>query len=301
MRRLVVSAACALATLSASPALTRAEFEPGREAPGACAGEFWTDVVGSTAVDLVWGRLAPERIYGLSDADTLIGSPTRASCLFGGTGSDSLYLGAGGGVALGEAGRDLLVGSPKSDALAGGGSGDVILGGAGNDVLRGDAATDAMDAGPGDDAIVADDGLPEVVACGPGSDTVFADRSDVLLDCEKWRLTGRPLLQRHLDRARGGRRTAFKAGFVSPENAPPGRFRVIVAAPGCEQGPVEVARSPRLRRGARTTLRLRPPAGGWCPGAYVGAIVRSGPCPAGMRCPARPPAQPLAWLAFVIR
>jgi hypothetical protein len=56
-----------------------------------------------------------------------------------------------------------------------------------------------------------------------------------------------------------------------------------------------------LRRGQHTRLRLEPPAGGWCPGAYIGTIVRSAPCPPRMHCPTRPPAEPLAWLAFVIR
>ena len=290
--------ACALAALASPPA--RGAFPPGGDAPGACAGAFWADVVGTGTVDVVWGRFAPERIYGLAEADTLIGSHTRASCLFGGSGSDQLFLGQGGGVALGEEGRDLIVGSPKSDALAGGDSSDAIFGGAGHDVLRGDAATDALDAGPGDDALVTDDGNPELVTCGEGEDIVYADRADVLFGCERWRLTGPPLRQRHLDRDVGRARTTFRANFVSPERAPRGRFRVMVASPECG-GPHQLARSRALRRGQRTTLRLRPPGGRWCAGAYVGAIIRSAPCPTGLRCPTRPPAQPLAWLAFVVK
>jgi len=60
-----------------------------------------------------------------------------------------------------------IAGTAGDDVIAGtGAGGDVILAGAGNDVVR------------------ARNGHRDTVSCGPGRDTVFADRSDVLHGCE---------------------------------------------------------------------------------------------------------------------
>lgn len=293
--------AALLAALALVPVAARAGYQPGGPTPAACTGALWSEKIGTLGLDIVVGAARPERLYGLTGTDWLVGSDTRASCMFGGQGNDVLTLGRGGGVALGEWGRDLLVGSGKTDALSGGKGPDTILAGAAADVLRGGAGVDGFDAADGDDLVQSVDGVAEVVDCGAGADTALADRADVLLGCEAWRLEGRPLARRLLDRARGGRGATFAANFVSPERAPPGLFRVIVAAGGCAQGAIEVARSPALRRGQRAVLRLRPPGGRWCRGAYAGAIVRTPPCPPRVVCGAQPPAEPLAWVAFVIR
>lgn len=39
-------------------------------------------------------------------------------------------------------------------------------------------------AGSGDDVLTLNDGTVDVVDCGPGGDTVVADRADVLRSCE---------------------------------------------------------------------------------------------------------------------
>lgn len=298
---LLITLGLLAAPASAGERARGAGFTPGGDAPMMCSGEIWTDRVGTPDIDVVWGERRPQRLYGLSGTDWLIGSDTRASCLFGGDGNDVLVLGTGGGIAIGEEGRDLIHGATKTDGLSGGPGEDKLKGGPAGDVLRGDEGLDMLVGQGGDDILDARDGVPEIVDCGPGADTALADRSDVLMGCERRHLRGRALPLRKLNRRKGGSRTVFKARFVSPEWAPRGRFRVLVAAPGCEQGRIQVARSRALRRGQHAVLRLRPPRGGWCPGAYSGAIVRTTPCPAGEACPGPPPPEPLARLGFLVR
>jgi len=73
----------------------------------------------------------------------------------------------------GNLGPDRIVGGPGDDFLAdgeqGGGEGDLLIGGEGDDALL-----------PGNEPAAKD-----VALCGPGNDVVFADRTDVLVDCER--------------------------------------------------------------------------------------------------------------------
>ncbi len=66
-------------------------------------------------------------------------------------------------------------------------AGSVLRGGPGNDRLVVRRGQTRVDAGAGNDTIFAADGRREVIDCGPGIDTVIADRSDVLLHCERVR------------------------------------------------------------------------------------------------------------------
>ncbi len=65
---------------------------------------------------------------------------------------------------------------------------DVIIGGPGDDSLTGSGGRDRYDAGPGNDFIVAHDGVSERVNCGAGFDRVYPDRGrvrDRLIGCER--------------------------------------------------------------------------------------------------------------------
>jgi hypothetical protein len=290
-----------LAVLAVAAPAAQAGYVPGGASPNACSGSFFSDRIGTLAAEMLAGERKPQRIYGLTGADWLVGSPTRASCLFGGQGDDVLMLGKGGGIALGEDGRDFITGSPLVDALDGGDGGDLLTGGDSGDVLRGGRGIDALEGGQGDDLLDATDGRAEIVSCGLGADTVYGDKADVLLGCEKWDLKGEPLRQKRLDTAVGGRRAVFAAPFTAPATVPAGGFQVIVAAGGCPGAPVVAWRSPALERGEGDALILKPPKGGWCPGTYSGAVVRAPACPKRHACAAPPPAEPLAWLSFVVR
>ena len=72
-------------------------------------------------------------------------------------------------------GDDTVRGGPGSDTVDAGAGSDTVNPGAGADLVRG---------GDGDDTISARDGVADAVDCGPGTDTVTADRSDVLTGCE---------------------------------------------------------------------------------------------------------------------
>jgi Ca2+-binding RTX toxin-like protein len=70
------------------------------------------------------------------------------------------------------------------DSFLGGPGADVADLGLGNDVVNPGPGSDFVLGGDGDDAVTARDGFGDVVECGPGNDTVTADRADVLSGCE---------------------------------------------------------------------------------------------------------------------
>jgi hypothetical protein len=105
----------------------------------------------------------------------LVGGP-RGDCLFGGAGNDVLR---------GRGGEDRLYGDKGNDTLYGGSDEDKLYGGPGADVLVGGGGWDVFHGGSGKDTIRAADGRAESVYCGPGVDTVRADRADHLHACER--------------------------------------------------------------------------------------------------------------------
>jgi Ca2+-binding RTX toxin-like protein len=103
-------------------------------------------------------RASVENVTG-GNADDSITGDTNPNALRGGTGNDTIIGGAG------------------SDAL---------FGDAGNDQLDGETGIDSFDGGAGSDDIRSQDGNPETVTCGTGTDDVVADTSDTLnADCER--------------------------------------------------------------------------------------------------------------------
>lgn len=94
----------------------------------------------------------------------------------------------------GATGNDVLVGRRGNDTLIGDREGtpagnDVLRGGAGKDLLFDGSLivdTDTVSGGKGDDRIDVqeEDNTVDEVDCGPGRDTVFADPSDQLTNCE---------------------------------------------------------------------------------------------------------------------
>ena len=292
--------ATALILLALSAATAHAGYVPGGETPGACNGPFFSDTIGTLEDDIVPGAGKPQRVYGLTGTDWLLGSDTRAACLFGGQGDDVLTLGKGGGVALGEDGADWLTGSTMDDALSGGNGPDTLQGGAGSDVLRGGRGVDGFDAGAGNDLLDSADGRPELVVCGDGDDTAVADGVDVLMGCEKRGGVGKLLRRKHLSAESGGKRTTFRLRFVGPEAAGAGEYKILLAGPSCWKGLREVTAWGAVRTGQVTNLGMRPPEGGWCAGPYAGAIVRARPCPEGRTCATPRPVEPLAILSFLV-
>lgn len=79
-------------------------------------------------------------------------------------------------------------GTSGDDVLRGAATDDRLCGLAGNDTIRGGAGRDGLYGGDGADTLVSSDGSFDVVGCGLGRDTVFADRVDLIgVDCERVR------------------------------------------------------------------------------------------------------------------
>ncbi len=122
-------------------------------------------------------RRPPGTLFGLGGDDHLEGS-AAGDALDGGIGEDRLE---------GRQGDDVLTGGAGADRLEGGRGRDELRGEAGADQLNGGLDEDVLTGGAGDDVLVSVDGRRDVVDCGPGRDTVTADRFDVLRGCERRR------------------------------------------------------------------------------------------------------------------
>jgi Ca2+-binding RTX toxin-like protein len=115
-------------------------------------------------------------VVGTQDGDELRGT-ARADRVEGLGGDDYIY---------GLGGDDSLVGGSGHDEIDGGSGDDLLLGGPGNDLLRGGSGSDSARGGKGRDFLNIRSAEGDVASCGPGLDTVRADRLDrVGSDCER--------------------------------------------------------------------------------------------------------------------
>jgi Ca2+-binding RTX toxin-like protein len=89
------------------------------------------------------------------------------------------------GELIGGLGTDTLRSGAANDLLSGDQGNDTLDSGAGNDDVRGGEGTDTIRAGDGNDKVGTADGVADSVDCGPGDDTVTADRADQLAGCER--------------------------------------------------------------------------------------------------------------------
>lgn len=160
-------------------------------------------IAGSPGNDRLQAGLPGDAIAGGEGNDAL-GGGDGDDCLDGGPGRDRVRGDAGEDTLGGAEGADLAAGGPGGDKLRGGPGADRLDGGAGDDILLGDEGADILlggegrdrlaggrgddrlDGGAQGDAINARGGGHDRIRCGPGRDTVLADRSDrVLRDCER--------------------------------------------------------------------------------------------------------------------
>ena len=105
-----------------------------------------------------------------------------------------------GGPCNGTKRADQITGSVVVDTINGRGGGDTIEGGNGNDTINGGGGNDTIDdfgnvpdvdtitGGKGNDTIDVREGDPndaqDKVDCGPGTDTIFFDATDLRINCE---------------------------------------------------------------------------------------------------------------------
>jgi Ca2+-binding RTX toxin-like protein len=147
-------------------------------------------IVGGLDRDSLVGEDGDDRIDGGADHDEIDGEAGRDR-IAGGPGDDRIDGGRGADVVRGGAGRDLLDGDGDGDGGDGFGFAelpppgpDLLEGGAGDDMLFGGDGRDVLVGGSGRDRIHSRDGRRDVVRCGPGRDTVIADRADRVSACE---------------------------------------------------------------------------------------------------------------------
>jgi Ca2+-binding RTX toxin-like protein len=154
--------------------------------PRACT----TDMLGTSGNDRLAGTSLGENMFGLQGNDILKGS-RGDDCLFGGVGSDRLAGMQGDDRLLGDdsprgvGGNDRLAGNSGDDLLVGGPGRDRLAGSAGNDRLSGGHGRNRLSGGPGNDSLSGANGSFDVLNCGPGRDSVRADRRDLVRGCER--------------------------------------------------------------------------------------------------------------------
>jgi len=110
-----------------------------------------------------------------------------------------------------------------NDTLIGGPGADDLTGGTGNDVLEGAGGADRLVGDSGNDTLRARDGIADTGDCGPGADTLIADRVDVVSACETVSL---PQLIDATKPALGLRRATLRKRRLSlPVSCPAGESR----------------------------------------------------------------------------
>jgi Ca2+-binding RTX toxin-like protein len=119
---------------------------------------------------------------------------TDGTDIISGTGKSEHISGLGGDDRLnGGDGADLIEGDLGSDELGDGSGQDIVNGNGGADNLigqGGDTSADRFYADSGHDTIQSRDipAVKDTVECGAGTDTVYADKADVVADdCEQVR------------------------------------------------------------------------------------------------------------------
>ena len=142
-------------------------------------------LVGTTGADRILGVRGNDVIIGRAGRDRLRGSTGRDR-ISGGRGRDRMWGGGGPDRLLGGPDPDRGYGGSGADAVYGGLGADWLYGGPGNDLIHGGLGSDRMNGGSGDDRFLGRDRRRDTITCGPGTDTVIADRFDrVSVDCER--------------------------------------------------------------------------------------------------------------------
>ena len=115
-------------------------------------------------------RVLAQRLLGIAVAALALVVPAAAVTVVGTNAAETIY------------------GTARADTIDGRGGSDKIFAFAGNDVVTGGVGADRIETGFGNDRVLVRDGRKDTVWCGPGKDTVIADRIDAVRDCEIVRL-----------------------------------------------------------------------------------------------------------------
>lgn len=183
-------------TLSGTVGSERIFALDGNDSANGGPGSDWLD--GGRGEDTLDGSSGNDLLTGETCNDEVC-DPPETDVLRGGSGADRLESnrcrtdvypaecpdGRANDRLYGADGDDQLFLNAPGRTLADGGVGnDQIHGSSGNDQIIGGAGRDRIDANRGNDTINALDRARDVVNCGPGRDSVKADKVDVLSNCE---------------------------------------------------------------------------------------------------------------------
>jgi hypothetical protein len=188
-------------------------------------------------------------VGGGHGADTMTGNERR-NVFAGGEGDDVLAGGGGDDHLVGASGADRLTGAEGQDLLGGEDGDDMLDGGTGVDRYYGDSvgACIAYSCPSGRDDIRARDGEREEISCGPGTDTLEADATDVIYDS----VSAVDQCEGHLGTAAGPNGApagAARFAVLGAKVDRRGRIVVRLTAPGPGKATVRAtARGPRSRR-----------------------------------------------------
>jgi hypothetical protein len=230
------------------------------------------DQAAKRCANRIVGTPGPDNLRGTADGDRLSGL-------------------AGDDILRGEGGADCLIGGPGDDRVEGGGGRDEVSTGTGNDRIdevgyeyragwTPDPGRNSVEAGGGRDAVDVANGERDVVRCGPGRDSVRADRDDTLKACEHRRHLVSPLPG--VQPRRGGRHRTFVIRFRSLGGIDPPQefFSIRVNGPflsacrrivGNSVG-VAYARDQVVRYQLKPFRGFGQAARAWCPGRYRGSV-----------------------------
>ncbi len=163
--------------------------------------------VGTNGTDVLLGTERPDTLLAKGGNDTVLGRGGDDEELSGGTGNDRILGGAGKDIMDGGAApptqtstpprersannSDIMLGDGAADFIDGNLGPDQIVGGDGDDALfdgenrRG--SWDVLVGGNGNDILLSGNkpARQDIADCGPGRDTAYADRTDVLSNCER--------------------------------------------------------------------------------------------------------------------
>jgi hypothetical protein len=153
-------------------------------------------ITGTAGDDNLVGTSSGDNISGLAGNDKIIGQGAGDN-LSGGDGNDRIYgdgrcppgttdpfycdTADNGNSDTG----DNIDGGNGNDYVNGNGGGDNLNGGAGADIVIGGGGKDNMNGNDGNDTLYAQDGGPDVIDCGAGTDTAYIDKAkDITKSCE---------------------------------------------------------------------------------------------------------------------
>jgi hypothetical protein len=149
--------------------------EPPSGPPEPASGLCSNVISGSSLGERLNGTRRSDAIFGRGGNDR-VNAFAASDCLYGGSGHDTLNGGRGNDFFRGGSGNDRIRGDSGNDDINGDRGNDRIVGGTGNDEI---------DAGRGNDVVnVARQGA-DLVACGPGRDTIVISLADRYRGCER--------------------------------------------------------------------------------------------------------------------